>query len=206
MLTAKDIHFSYGDFKVLDGVSFQISAGEHVALTGANGSGKSTLLAIIAGIIKPDSGEVINEFAGTPAFVIQQPRFSEQMPLTVMQAVCMGRWADKGMLKKLTQADKEIVEKAMEQTRITDLRGRQIAELSGGQKQRVLLAQGIAQEAPLLLLDEPGTGLDSEAEHQMVLMISNLAASGVAVIQATHDVDVAKHAGRILNLKNGRID
>lgn len=206
MLTAKDIHFSYGEFTVLDGVSFEIHAGEHVALTGANGSGKSTLLAIIAGVLEPDSGEVISNFDKEPAFVIQQPRFSEQIPLTVEQAVRMGRWADRGSLGRLKAADKEIVEEAMTQTGIQSLRNRQIAELSGGQKQRVLLAQGIAQRSPLLLLDEPAAGLDAESEMHMTAMITELAESGVAIIQATHDHDVAESAGRILHLKSGNLN
>ncbi|MBR7671462.1 zinc ABC transporter ATP-binding protein AztA [Streptomyces daliensis] len=175
------------------------------ALVGPNGSGKSTLLAVLARVIGVTSGEL--RFGGhkAPAFVPQRGAVGDALPLTVRQTVEMGRWGERGLWHRLTRRDRATVEAAMERLHITDLAGRQLGELSGGQRQRALIAQGLAQESDLLLLDEPTTGLDPEARERIAVLLTELVADGVTVVQATHDLKAARSADSCLLLRDGKL-
>ncbi|NUV38603.1 ATP-binding cassette domain-containing protein, partial [Streptomyces sp. KAI-27] len=140
-----------------------------------------------------------------PAFVVQRSRVADVLPLTVRDAVAMGRWARRGPWRRLSRADRQVVETSMERLGIADLAGRQLGELSGGQRQRALVAQGLAQDAELLLLDEPTTGLDLAARQLITDVLAEAVAEGATVVQATHDLDAARQAKCVLLLQEGRL-
>ncbi len=175
------------------------------ALVGANGSGKSTLLNVIAGVVKPTGGTLERTSARRPALVVQHSAVPPTLPITVRDAVAMGRWAHRGHWRRLTRADTAIVDDCMARLGIADLAHRHFAALSGGQRQRALLAQALAQESDLLLLDEPTTGLEAEARQQISHIIREIADDGVTVVQATHDHEETLRADHTLILHEGRL-
>ncbi|WP_280386797.1 zinc ABC transporter ATP-binding protein AztA [Nocardia wallacei] len=195
----------YHSHTVLHRITTEIPAGQVTAIVGPNGSGKSTLLSVIAGVVAPATGTVRRSSSRRPAFVVQQGAIPATLPLTVRDTVAMGRWAHRGPWRRLTRADTAIVRACMERMHIADLARRRLTTLSGGQRQRALLAQALAQQSDLLLLDEPTTGLDSEAQQQISSTLRELAADGVAVVQATHDHREALHADHCLQLHTGNL-
>ncbi|MGW4234563.1 zinc ABC transporter ATP-binding protein AztA [Streptomyces sp. NPDC004980] len=196
----------YGNRSVLDQLTLRIPAFATTALVGPNGSGKSTLLGVIAGVIPVAAGEVTHRTARRAAFVVQRSKVADMLPLTVRDAVTMGRWGRRGLWRRLTPDDRAVVDATMERLGISALAHRQLGELSGGQRQRALVAQGLAQEADLLLLDEPATGLDVSAQRLISEVLAEVAAGGVTVVQATHDLDVAGRAAHVVLLREGRLD
>lgn len=196
----------YSGRTVLHQVTAEIPGAAVTSLTGPNGSGKSTLLGVLAGVIKPTSGEVEHRGGGTAAFVPQRSAVSDTLPLTVRQTVAMGRWADRGPWRRLTARDHATVDAALRRLGIAHLAGRQLGELSGGQRQRTFIAQGVAQDADLLLLDEPCTGLDPEARASIEELLVQLVADGATVVQATHDLESAGAGEHRLRLRDGRLD
>lgn len=175
------------------------------ALVGPNGSGKSTLLGVLAGVIRPITGVLEHAGGRPPAFVPQRGAVGDALPLTVRQTVEMGRWGERGPWRRLRRQDRAAVDSALERVGIAGLASRQLGELSGGQRQRTLIAQGLAQESDLLLLDEPTTGLDPEARERMATLLTELVADGVTVVHATHDLDAARSADACLLLREGRL-
>jgi zinc/manganese transport system ATP-binding protein len=117
----------------------------------------------------------------------------------------MGRWGERGLWRRLTRHDRAAVDSAMERLGVAGLADRQLGELSGGQRQRVLIAQGLAQQSDLLLLDEPTTGLDPEARERITVLLADLIADGTTVVQATHDLEAARSADTCLLLDDGRL-
>ncbi|MDK1342541.1 zinc ABC transporter ATP-binding protein AztA [Streptomyces sp. 378] len=190
---------------VLHQVSADIPALATTVLVGANGSGKSTLLGVLAGVIKPTSGDLHHDGDRPPAFVPQRGAVGDTLPLTVRQTVEMGRWVERGPWRRLTRQDHTTVDAALDRLGIRDLASRQLGELSGGQRQRALIAQGLAQASDLLLLDEPTTGLDPEARERIGALLTDLVADGVTVVQATHDLEAARTADACLLLQDGRL-
>nr|WP_229821416.1 zinc ABC transporter ATP-binding protein AztA [Streptomyces ruber] len=190
---------------VLHRISAEIPPLTMTALVGPNGSGKSTLLGVVAGVIDPTSGGLTHTGSRPPAFVPQRGAVGDTLPLTVRQTVEMGRWGERGPWRRLTRQDRATVETAMERLGIAGLAARQLGELSGGQRQRALIAQGLAQESDLLLLDEPTTGLDPEARDRIAALLSELTADGVTVVQATHDLEAARSADVCLLLRDGHL-
>ncbi|MGW5929743.1 zinc ABC transporter ATP-binding protein AztA [Streptomyces anulatus] len=190
---------------VLHQVSGEIAALTATALVGPNGSGKSTLLGVLAGVIKPTSGDLLRTGDRPPAFVPQRGAVGDTLPLTVRQTVEMGRWGERGPWRRLTARDHATVDAALDRLGIGDLASRQLGELSGGQRQRALIAQGLAQESDLLLLDEPTTGLDPEARDRIGALLTALVADGVTIVQATHDLEVARAADTCLLLQDGHL-
>ncbi|WP_304107780.1 ATP-binding cassette domain-containing protein, partial [Mycolicibacterium bacteremicum] len=166
---------------------------------GPNGCGKSTLLGLLAGIERPDAGTVR---VGTDniAFAVQRSAVTDSFPITVAEAVMMGRWRHLGLLRRPRAADRAIVEHWLTELGLADLRRRTLGELSGGQRQRVLLAQTFVQEAPLILLDEPTTGLDSASAALVIDHLRHLVADGTTVVAATHDAAVIAAADGRLDL------
>jgi zinc/manganese transport system ATP-binding protein len=197
--------FAYPDRQVLGGISLALMPGSHTALTGANGSGKSTLLGLAAGILKPSAGTVTLTAGQRPAFVIQHTHTPEVMPCTVRQAVEMGRWPHRRGWLPLRPSDRRVVADALERMGIADLAGRQLTELSGGQRQRALIAQGLAQEARILILDEPTAGLDSHARTLIREAIAAELGRGVTVLEATHDDGDIALAHRVITLADGKV-
>ncbi|SDT51625.1 zinc/manganese transport system ATP-binding protein [Pseudarthrobacter equi] len=196
-----NVGYAYPDRQVLSGVSLAFAPGTHTVLTGRNGSGKSTLLAMAARVLTPDSGTVATQ--ARPAYVIQHIEAPDSMPCTVRQAVEMGRWPHRRG-RPLRAADRQAVTDSMERMGITELAGRQLRELSGGQRQRTLIAQGLAQESPILLLDEPTAGLDAEAHHLIRAAVAAELRRGTTVLEASHDAADIGRAGRVITLSGGQ--
>ncbi len=192
------LRFTYpgADSPALEGISLSIMPGEMVALVGPNGAGKSTLIRLIAGLEQTTEGVI--RIYGHPreacyhrvAYVPQRGDVDWRFPVTVSQVVMMGRYAHLGWLKRPRPVDHKAVAEALDKMNLTDLADQQIGELSGGQQQRVMLARTLAQEADLLLLDEPLNNLDVPTQELMFHVLEALAAEGHAVLVSTHDLGI----------------
>jgi manganese transport system ATP-binding protein len=184
--------------------SFTIPAGLLTAVIGPNGSGKSTLLHGLTGLVRRTAGTV--EVFGAPptdvrhrvAYVLQSAKVNEVMPVTVREVVAMGRYAGLGPFRPFRRGDADAVEEALRRLEIVDLAGSHLTELSGGQRQRVFVAQGLAQEADLLLLDEPVTGLDIVSRDLIVTAIRDELGRGRTVVFTTHDLAEAADADHVI--------
>lgn len=204
-VTLRDVAAGYPRRPVLGQLTAHIPQSAITAVVGPNGSGKSTLLNVLAEVLPLTSGTVERVSTSRPALVVQRSAVADTLPLTVRDAVAMGRWARRGRWRRLTAHDWSVVGGSMERLGIRSLAERQLGELSGGQRQRVLVAQGLAQEAGLLLLDEPTTGLDEEARQSIADVLHEIAADGGTVVQATHDLSAALDADHCLLLQDGRL-
>jgi len=204
-VTAENITVKYGTRIAIDGSSFSIPKGSVTALIGPNGSGKSTLLNAIAGLHDPASGSLeVEAVANRIAFVLQSTKVNASLPISVREVVTMGRYAATGAYGRIRQIDREAVEEAMERTEVASLADRQLHDLSGGQRQRVFVAQGLAQEHDLLLLDEPMTGLDLPSAQALDEVIHLEQERGCTVVMSTHDLSEAQVADHVL-LLSGRV-
>lgn len=203
-VAARALAVAYGDRTVLSHVDMDVPAGTSVAVIGPNGSGKSTLLAAIAGLVAPSAGSVDVDRRSL-ALVLQATDVDRSLPITVVETVRMARYAHRGMFGRMREEDHRAIATALQRTGVDDLRSRQIHELSGGQRQRVLVAQGLAQEADVLLLDEPVTGLDIVSREVILEVVREERSSGRSVIMTTHSLEdaaacdlVALLAGRMV--------
>jgi len=202
-----DLELAYGSRLVLAATSFSLPDGAVTALIGPNGAGKSTLLHALAGRLAPHRGTLDVPAAARPggvAHVLQATDVNDQLPLTVRETVTMGRYAHTGPFGRLRAADRRAVDRALDALAIADLAHRQLRELSGGQRQRAFVAQGLAQEADLLLLDEPITGLDLVSRQQIIEAIAAQRDAGRTVVVSTHDLGDAAAADHLLLLA-GRV-
>lgn len=202
-LQLRDVTVRFDETVALDAVSCRFEAGTSSALIGTNGSGKSTLLNVIAELVTPSSGTVTRPPAGRVAFVLQQQRSTHWVPLTAGEVLHMGRFAERGLLGRFRRADNEVLAAAAAALDLDDnLLDRQFGELSGGQRQRVLVAQALAQEPDILLLDEPITGLDIPSQHAILRIIEERTAAGTIVLLSTHDLEEARHCDQVLLIDN----
>ena len=199
-----------GAHVALQASDFDVPAGRITAIIGPNGGGKSTLLHAIAGLLPLKEG-TLNVLGRSPeqardevSYVLQYTTVPAGTPITVAEAVAMGRFPSIGMLRRASADDRAKVTSAMERLDITDLARRQLTELSGGQRQRVYVAQGIAQDHKLLLLDEPLTGLDITSMQTIDSIIHDEPEHGCTVVLTTHDLDEARAADYVL-LTAGRV-
>jgi manganese transport system ATP-binding protein len=195
----EDVHVDYGAIHAVGDLSLGIPRGASVAIIGPNGSGKSTLLKVIAGVIEPTSG-TCDTFGAASAIVLQSTDVDRSVPLTVRDVVAMARYPRLGLFGRPRRVDREAIDGAMLRLEITDLAGRQIHHLSGGQRQRVFVAQGLAQDAPILLLDEPLTGLDVRSRAIITSVLDDEHAAGRTVITTTHNFDDAARCELVLLL------
>ncbi|WP_116114292.1 zinc ABC transporter ATP-binding protein AztA [Amycolatopsis ruanii] len=201
--TLSRISAGYARQIALHEVSAGFPAGAVTAVVGANGSGKSTALGVLAGIVRPVAGEVERP-AGRPALVVQHDTVPALLPITVRETVRMGRWAGRPW-RRLSRQDRAVVDQCLARLGVESLAGRRLSALSGGQRQRVLVAQALAQEAGLLLLDEPTAALDVPARETISATLREVADSGVTVVHATHDLAEARRADHCVVLGRGRI-
>ena len=204
--------FRYAETLALDGVDLQTRCGRCVALVGPNGAGKSTLMKSLAGLLVPETGVI--SWRGRPlarstaeiAYLAQRSQVDWHFPLTVRGLVEMGRYPHLGWWRRFKRSDHEVVDSALEAMRLTDLAGRQISALSGGQQQRAFVARALAQEAHVLLLDEPFTGLDRPSQELLTELLALLARGGRLIIAAHHDLSsVAEIFDEVLLLKRRAI-
>ncbi|GAA4665147.1 zinc ABC transporter ATP-binding protein AztA [Gordonia humi] len=202
MIVVNRLDVTYGSVHALERIDAAFSPGTVSALVGHNGSGKSTLLHVLAGLVSCTHGSV----TGVPrsiAFVPQQVAVDELVPLSVAATVNMGLWAKLGAWRRPSRADRRFCMSTMRRMGVLELAERRLGDLSGGQRQRTLLAQALVQQADLLLLDEPTTGLDPDACDIINTAIREEAARGATVIMATHDRRQAEAADTIHRLVNG---
>jgi ABC-type Mn2+/Zn2+ transport system ATPase subunit len=189
-VVASGLTVRYGDVTALEDVSFAIPAGVRVAVVGPNGSGKSTLFSAAVGLLAPAAG-TIEVRSRHLAYLPQQLHVDATFPVTVADVVAMGRWGDLGWLRRPRRRDRQLVAAAMEELGVTHLARRRISELSGGQRQRTLVAQAAVQEADVLLLDEPFTGVDRPTAEVIRALMRRWSSEGRTILVATHDLERA---------------
>ncbi len=207
---ATEVVIAYGSRVAVAASSFTIPGRAVTAVIGPNGSGKSTLLHALAGLVEPAAGslEVLGQ---TPrearpqlAYVLQSVTVPAGTPITVREAVGMARYPRLGLLGRRSARDRQRVADAMTRLEVDDLQHRHLTELSGGQRQRVYVAQGIAQDHGLLLMDEPLTGLDLVSARTIDRIIHAERDGGCSVVLTTHDLEEALAADHVL-LMSGRV-
>jgi iron complex transport system ATP-binding protein len=215
VIDVEDLTVSRGGQTVLDGVSLSASAGELVGVVGPNGAGKTTLLHTINGVLDPDAGTVrlrgqridelqARETARLAATVRQDT--SVGFEFTVEQIVEMGRTPYHGRFGSGDDDGRAMVERALERTDTTRFADRPIGTVSGGQRQRVLLARALAQDTPVLLLDEPTASLDVNHQVRTLELVEDVVAGGKTAIAAIHDLDLAaRFCDRLVLLSGGRV-
>jgi len=209
------VSVALGGVTVLDSVSTSVDEGQFVGLVGPNGAGKTTLLRTINGALAPNQGTV--HVAGEDvaalgsratsrlvASVPQSTALAFEFP--VRHVVAMGRTPHIGRFGTRTATDREVVDAAMERAAVTDLADRPVTEVSGGERQRVFLARALAQDTPVLLLDEPTSDLDVNHQVRTLDIVSDLVAEGRTVVAAIHDLDLAaRYCDELRLLYDGRI-
>jgi manganese/iron transport system ATP-binding protein len=207
-LSIHHLRVSYGERQALDDVTFDLPARARLAVVGPNGAGKSTLLKAIAGILPRTSGSIAVH-GGTPerhiciAYLPQRSEVDWRFPVTAYDAVMMGRTGRLGPLRRPKDKDRAIVEEALARVDLADRGRRRIEELSGGEQQRMFIARAIAQEAELVLLDEPLAGLDVSSQRDVLALLARLTEATLLV--ALHDLGVATTHFNLLLLLRGRI-
>jgi manganese/iron transport system ATP-binding protein len=210
ILDVQNLSVRYNGQFALEDVTFHLHAGERIAVVGPNGAGKSTLFKVVAGVLQPSAGTV-NVFGSRPrghnciAYIPQRSQVDWSFPVSVADVVMMGRSAKLGLLNWPHKKDWDYVQHALEIVELSDLAARQIGQLSGGQQQRMFIARALAQEAELMLMDEPLSGLDTPSQEGLLNLLDTLRDQNVTVMVATHDLDqAASHFDRIM-LLNHRI-
>ena len=214
-LDASQLRFSYGQHAVIDGISFSVAPGEMLGILGPNGSGKSTLLRLLSGVLAPASGAVhvqgraLTSYSrrqlGQAIAVVPQDTVIE-FPFSVTEVVLMGRSPHLGGFAFEGDRDVQVAHQAMRRTGVLDLAHRSIHELSGGERQRVVLARALAQEASIMLLDEPGAFLDIRHTVEIYDLLQDLQREGRSIITVLHDLNLAAlYCDRVALLKAGRL-
>jgi ABC-type Mn2+/Zn2+ transport system ATPase subunit len=194
----------------LDDVSFALEEGERSAVVGPNGAGKSTLFKVIAGVLKPTAGQV-HVYGHEPgghiciAYVPQRSQVDWNFPVNVADVVMMGRVGKIKLFRHPAARDWEIVHRSLNVVNLAHLARRQISQLSGGQQQRMFIARALAQEAGLILMDEPLTGLDVNAQDDILGVLDQLRQQGVTVMVALHDLKLAAERFERVMLLNNRM-
>lgn len=210
ILDVRHLTVRYNGHTALEEITFHLHVGERVAVVGPNGAGKSTLFKAIVGVIKPSAGEV-HIYGSRPdhhvciGYVPQRTQVEWRFPVTVEDVVMMGRIAQIGFFRHPSKDDWRRVREALEMVGLNELARRPIEALSGGQQQRMFLARALAQEAELILMDEPLNGLDTPSQEGILTLIGALHARNVTIMVATHDLDQAARYFDKVMLLNRRL-
>lgn len=197
-LRVENLRVCYRDIDALQNVSFATSCGACVALIGPNGAGKSTLLKAVAGLLPISEGLIlwrgtkVAKWSREIAYLPQRENVDWLFPITVRGVVRMGRFPQAGWWRPFSLTDKAAIDRAIDLMDLADLSNRQISQLSGGQQQRVFLARALAQEAHVLLLDEPFSGLDRNSKSALASTLRKLTGEGRLVIASHHDMDTVR--------------
>lgn len=190
----------------LSGITCQFQHGTSTALIGPNGSGKTTLLRLMCGLTPPWQGTISPDPSKKSVALVAQLRERRAwLPVTVTNVLRMSRYRDRGLVKRLRPADRIIIEDAARRLDVLGLLNRQFGELSGGQRQRVMVAQALAQDADVLLMDEPITGLDLPSQETILRIIDEERRRGRIVVITTHHMDEAEICDQVLLLANRMI-
>ncbi|WP_304615664.1 manganese/iron ABC transporter ATP-binding protein [Paracoccus sp. (in: a-proteobacteria)] len=210
-IAVRDLTVAYrSGVTALSDASLDVPAGSVTALVGVNGAGKSTLFKALMGLVAHGRGEV--RIMGLPvaqalrrnlvAYVPQTEEVDWTFPVLVRDVLMMGRYGRMGLMRRPRPADRQAVEGALARVGLTDMATRQIGELSGGQKKRVFLARALAQDARVILLDEPFTGVDVETERRIIALLSAMRDEGRAMLVSTHDLGaVPEYCDRVVMVK-----
>jgi iron complex transport system ATP-binding protein len=216
ILEVKDLRAGYGNGAVIEDICFSLEKGEFACILGPNGSGKSTLIKALQGLLEDISGAV--KVAGTDLFRLKRREVAQKIAFvpqifdlafefSVMEIVSMGRYAHQGRLAGLSSIDKCIIKEVLDMVEVTHLKDKKIAHLSGGERQRVLIARALAQDTPLLFLDEPSSHLDINYGAEIFQILERLQKEREKTILSTeHNINlVIPYSQKILFLKGGRI-
>jgi iron complex transport system ATP-binding protein len=216
MLEIESLSVSYGRRKVLDRVSLEVKAGEMLVVIGPNGAGKSTLIRAVSGALPINQGRM--RVSGKDLQRLSTSQRARQLAVvpqarnlpaavTVYQSVLMGRTPYLGWLGHSSEQDHQKVISALEKTSCLELAERPVGELSGGEQQRILLARALAQDTPVLLLDEPTTHLDLQHQSRLLNLVHGLARQqNLAVLMVLHDLNMASiYSDRIALLVDGEL-
>lgn len=214
-LAATDLTIGYDRRVISEGLSVAIPDGSFTVIVGANASGKSTLLRALARLLTPTAGTIRlddrplgdyppKELARTVGLLPQTSLAPDG--ITVVDLVARGRYPHQGFLRQWSVEDEAAVTAAMDATGTADLSGRLVSELSGGQRQRVWIAMSLAQETPILLLDEPTTFLDIAHQIELMELLTDLNAQGRTLVAVLHDLNqAARYGSHLIAVKDGRI-
>lgn len=193
MLEVQELAVNYQGVWGLEPLSFRVESGQLVGIIGPNGAGKSTMLKAMLGLIPTCSGKVwyctcpLCRQLERVAYVPQRSQIDWDYPITVWKVVMMARIRKSGWLRRSSRTSQEVVKASLERVGMLHLRDRRIGELSGGQQQRVFLARALAQEADILLFDEPFTGVDKKTEAIMLEVFAELRQQGKILLLSSHD-------------------
>ena len=209
-LRVSNLSYRFGNVDALTEISFEVNVSERLAVIGPNGAGKTTLFKIIAGVLKPTQGSV-QIYGYEPkghiciAYVPQRNLVDWSFPVDVADVVMMGRIGKMGPLRWPSPRDWEIVHHSLDLVEMEGFAKRQINELSGGQQQRIFIAQALSQEAELILMDEPLTGLDYNTQQDIFRIFETLKQKKVTVMIAMHDLKLASEKFDRVLLLNKRL-
>lgn len=214
-LDVRRVSFAHGDRLIIDGVDCTVSAGSLVALVGPNGAGKSTLLHLVAAIERTAAGDIslggidsrqMRRRARARHTALVEQQADTDLVLTVLDVVLLGRTPHIPLLGSPVSHDVEIARRSLQRVDAVQYADRRFHELSGGERQRVLLARALAQEPALLLMDEPTNHLDVRAQLHTLELTRSLAADGMAVLAALHDLNLAgRYADQVVMLDRGQV-
>jgi len=214
-LQASGITVRIGRQVLIEDVSLSLPVGSMTVLLGPNGAGKTTLLRVLAGVITPTTGEVYlgeNRLLHLSRSAVARrcaylPQYTgTTFDISVEDVVALGRYAHVGPWRALSRRDYDAIHRAMERVGVSALRHRALPTLSGGERQRVLIARALAQEAPVLLLDEPSAALDIGRQMELMALLADLHAEGRTILAALHDLRLAmEYFPRAILLRAGRL-
>jgi ABC-type Mn2+/Zn2+ transport system ATPase subunit len=187
----------------LSGVTFSLDAGEALAVLGPNGGGKTTLLRLLLGELPVMAGTCVVE--GRPAYVAQAGRARLDFPVSALDVVLMGAYARTPAWRRLGRGERERARAMLDRVGLAAQAGARFGALSGGQRQRVLIARALLQDAPLLLLDEPFTGVDRASEATLLGILDELRSEGRGLLVSTHDIDHARRWDKVLCLNGTQV-
>jgi ABC-type Mn2+/Zn2+ transport system ATPase subunit len=202
-LSTSDVAASYGGPVVLSDVTFDAEEGERIGVLGPNGGGKSTLFRVLLGELRPLRGSVRRP--SRLGFVPQTERSRLDYPVSALDVALMGTLSRVPWWRPVGRGERRAALAALERVGLAALAGEQFGELSGGQRQRVLVARALVQKAPVLLLDEPFSGVDQTSAELLERLLVDLAAEGRALLVATHDLEQARRFDRVLCLNRRQI-
>jgi len=199
-LEVRRLTVSYGGHPVLLDVDAAFPAGALSAVVGPNGAGKSTLLQAALGLLPVDAGQAL--VLGAPvraaldrvAYVPQRDAVDWDFPITVREVVEMGRYAQTGWIRRVRRSEAPLVDECLDRVGMTEYGGRQIGQLSGGQRQRVFIARALAQQAPVMLMDEPFAGVDARTEASILGLLADLRDEGRSIVVVHHDLETVRAA------------
>ena len=209
-MKVKNLSFSYNQKSFIKDLNIEFKENQITTIIGSNGSGKSTLLMLLSRIYKPQTGFIeinqqdiqnykIKEFAQKVAVVHQKNQINGDQDVKTI--VGYGRLPYLHYSQKLSQEDYEIIDWALEVTKLKEYKNRTLKNLSGGQQQRVLLARALCASDKIILLDEPVTGLDPQVTQEFYGLLKSLNEQGMTIVMVSHDLSVLKYATHVLYLK-----